>query len=283
MEPMSARLTLAVPVYNGLRTGITDLVQTLLRDDFGDLRVVVSDNGSTDGTWEALNELSPRDPRLRLHRFEENQGLVANYNYLLDTAETSLFKWCAAGDVVRPGFLTAMVDAVVSHPDTVLAHCPYDFTDGTRFFGSTPDWRRVFDPAVIPTTQSSLAVRRVRGCIDHHGYGGHLYGVIRTDVLQRCGGHPDRSEGDRILLARVAAQGRFHWDERMLWSCYVPDQAVPMSDYAFSTDVEGSIERHVLVGGWLRPVPVAQRLPVAAWLGGRILWRKVKRGQAGER
>ena len=270
-------LTLGIPVFNGMQGGVVPLIESLLADDFDDFELIVSDNGSTDGTWDALGGLARSDSRMRLNRFEDNRGVIANFNHLLETAAGDLFKWCAVGDVIRPDFLTSTVGRLRASPECVIAHSRYDFTDGLTFFSSTNDDRRFFDDAIIAATHSAAAVRRVCGAIEHHGYGGHLYGVIRTAAARRCGMHPDRSEGDRILLARLAAQGRFAWDERVLWSCHVPIETLSPAHYRFPTDVEGSIERHVLIGGWLQGMPRVQRLSVASFLGARILSRKAGR------
>ncbi|BCI88894.1 hypothetical protein NIIDMKKI_41000 [Mycobacterium kansasii] len=46
-------VSVVVPVYNGIAT-IDATMQSLLAQTFRDFELLVSDNMSTDGTWEAL-------------------------------------------------------------------------------------------------------------------------------------------------------------------------------------------------------------------------------------
>ena len=49
-------ISLGVPVYNGV-AGIRSLVESLLSDPFQNLEIVISDNGSTDGSRDLLSRL----------------------------------------------------------------------------------------------------------------------------------------------------------------------------------------------------------------------------------
>lgn len=50
---MTPSVSVVVPVYNGIAT-IDATMQSLLAQTFRDFELLVSDNMSTDGTWEAL-------------------------------------------------------------------------------------------------------------------------------------------------------------------------------------------------------------------------------------
>ena len=67
--------TVAIPVYNR-RDLVQRALQSVLTQDIDDLDILVVDNCSDDGTWEALTAY--RDPRLRLVRNERNVGLFGN-------------------------------------------------------------------------------------------------------------------------------------------------------------------------------------------------------------
>jgi len=65
-------LSVVMPAYNE-RDTIADIIRRVLaRPEVGEL--VVVEDGSSDGTWEALSALEGSDPRLRLFRQERNRG-----------------------------------------------------------------------------------------------------------------------------------------------------------------------------------------------------------------
>jgi len=65
-------LAVVVPVYNEAKT-VADVVKTVLTQPLVQELIVV-DDGSTDGTWEALQPLAKSDPRVKLLRHDQNQG-----------------------------------------------------------------------------------------------------------------------------------------------------------------------------------------------------------------
>src|SRR5664279_4270072 len=48
-----------------------------------DDEVVISDNGSTDGTWEYLQSQSQKDSRIRLFTLSAPQGVLPNFQHAL--------------------------------------------------------------------------------------------------------------------------------------------------------------------------------------------------------
>jgi glycosyltransferase involved in cell wall biosynthesis len=215
-------LSLGIPVYNGERW-ITDLVKTILSDEFSDLELLISDNGSTDGTAERIKELAGTDSRLTINLFPTNQGVQANFNWLIDHASAELFKWCAVGDLIRPGYLSAMVRVMQTQPQQVLAHCRYDFHNGTQTMSRGISHKRYFDERIIGATTSRVQARRVIGALRYYAYGGHFFGVHRRDLLVKLGAHAAYAGTDRVLTAELARYGTFHWNDDMLWSCFAPE------------------------------------------------------------
>jgi len=65
-------LAVVIPVYNEATT-VADVVKTVLAQLLVQELIVV-DDGSTDGTWEALQPSARSDKRIRLFRHEKNQG-----------------------------------------------------------------------------------------------------------------------------------------------------------------------------------------------------------------
>ena len=68
-----------MPTYNRLEF-LKDAIASVLSQSFPDWELVISDDGSNDGTREYLSTLS--DPRIRVHFQPSNLGQFGNLNFL---------------------------------------------------------------------------------------------------------------------------------------------------------------------------------------------------------
>ncbi len=81
------RVTIGMPIYNSMKF-VERALGALVEQTYGNFTLLISDNASTDGTWELLQPWAQRDERIVLHRQETNIGARENFRYLLDLAET---------------------------------------------------------------------------------------------------------------------------------------------------------------------------------------------------
>jgi glycosyltransferase involved in cell wall biosynthesis len=79
---------------------------------------LVVDDGSGDRTWEILRAFG--DPRLRLERFDRNQGRGAARQRCLEMASGALLSFLDADDWLFPGKLALQVSLMEEHPEVVV-------------------------------------------------------------------------------------------------------------------------------------------------------------------
>src|SRR5581483_2235196 len=108
---MSARVSLAMPIYNGERY-VEETIRAILAQDFTDFELIITDNASTDRTEEICRRFAAQDQRVRYVRNERNLGAAANYNLGLALATGEYFKWCAHDDLISPNCVGALVSAL---------------------------------------------------------------------------------------------------------------------------------------------------------------------------
>ena len=91
-------LTLAVPTYNRC-SSVQALVKAIQAQAKEQDEIILSDDGSTDGTFEEASKI----PGIRLVRHKENQGMVQNWNYCLEQARCDWICIIHDDDTLAPG------------------------------------------------------------------------------------------------------------------------------------------------------------------------------------
>lgn len=109
--------TVAIPVYNR-RALVRRALESALAQDLPGLDILVVDNCSDDGTWQALQRYT--DPRLRLVRNERNLGLFGNFNRCLELTSGTYLRFLCSDDTLAPGCLRREVALMEHYPTATL-------------------------------------------------------------------------------------------------------------------------------------------------------------------
>jgi glycosyltransferase involved in cell wall biosynthesis len=78
---------------------------SVLAQTLGDLELIVIDDASRDGTWDAIQSI--RDPRLRAFRHKDNQGAHVTLNEGLGLASGDFLAILNSDDAFHPERLNA--------------------------------------------------------------------------------------------------------------------------------------------------------------------------------
>jgi glycosyltransferase involved in cell wall biosynthesis len=193
-------VTLGLPVYNG-ENYLRPALESLLAQTFEDWELILSDNGSTDGTEAICREFAARDPRVRYLREPVNRGASWNFNRVFHLCRSPLFRWTAHDDTCSPELLERCVAALRANPGAVLAY------PRTRIIG--PQSEPICDYAIRLRTDSPDPAVRFHDCIciDHACF--PIFGLMRADRLRGTPLLAAFAGSDRNLLAELALRGPF--------------------------------------------------------------------------
>ena len=103
-----------MPSYNHA-TFVGEAVQSVLDQSFQDFEVVVTDDGSRDGTAEVIRKFS--DNRIKLEVFPENRGGVVAGNAAIRRASGKYIARLNSDDLFLPGKLEKQVEFLDANPD----------------------------------------------------------------------------------------------------------------------------------------------------------------------
>jgi glycosyltransferase involved in cell wall biosynthesis len=119
MRAAAPKVSVIVPIYNQAPF-IRETVDSALAQDYANLELLLSDDGSTDGTTDILREYAARDPeRVKLVASERNTGIAGAFNRALDAHTGEYIAWLGGDDVMLPGKLSRQVAALEARPEVI--------------------------------------------------------------------------------------------------------------------------------------------------------------------
>lgn len=239
MNPM---VTLVIPTLNGADL-IEETVASALSQDYPNLDIVISDNGSKDETPALLRSLTNGDRRVRLRRNDATVPIQVHFNQCVESARGEFMIMLDDDDTISPNFVSALVavasryhdvDVVVPRNVIVddhgvvrqeLATPAGDVSNGVEF---VCHWLYYRTPAVFASVGTVL---------------------MRTSLVRRFGGYQALARGrniDNLLFLQCAIGGRvgFAHDAVFRWRVYDASYAAAPSPRELASASRGFI-RHL--------------------------------------
>lgn len=121
-------ISVIVPVYNGEKY-LPECLDSLLAQTYGDIEVIVVDDGSIDASSKIINRYARGDSRVR-YLYKENGGQSSARNFGLDAAKGEYITFVDADDKLDPRFCETML-AALGDADIAICgftHKPAGFT-----------------------------------------------------------------------------------------------------------------------------------------------------------
>lgn len=158
------RVSVVIPVYNREAT-VAAAVESCLAQTFGDVEIIIVDDGSTDRTLEVLDGFGHRIKLIA----QANGGVGAARNAGTRMASGEYVAWMDSDDLAIPGRLSLQAGLLASRPDINLVS-----SDFSAFTTGKPD----YESSHIGTYYR--AVRRLGGVVNIYP---HEDVIAKTDKL----------------------------------------------------------------------------------------------------
>lgn len=204
---MSPDVTIAIPTYNRIAL-LPRALESALNQKGGSIEIIISDDGSTDGTQEFLSKLS--NEKVRCFTKEKNSGIHVNMNTCLDAARGNFFLLLSDDDYLLPGCIENLMQPWKKYNNLVFTYGQWWYErDGKRSL------QRSMGPEIETGFEYVLGCwKGCRPTITH--------GVLfKTEDIRAIGGIPKGYAQDTLLQQRIAFEGDV---------AHVP---VPVTTYSF--------------------------------------------------
>lgn len=112
-------VSICLPTYNGAEF-LPQAIESALGQTYQNFEFIISDDGSSDATFEIIERYAKNDPRIRYSKNDQRLGLFQNYNICLLRAKGEYIKPHAQDDLWEPTLIERQVAVLQENPKIAL-------------------------------------------------------------------------------------------------------------------------------------------------------------------
>lgn len=179
--------TIITITYNSSQW-VKQAIESVLTSDFTDFEYLISDDASTDNTWEIVQSYK-NEPRIKYFRHEKNIGEYSNRNFCLNHAKGKYLLFIDGDDILYNGSLS------------LLAKYTQEFPMAGAFWGVP-----VMDIVVFPYELKKEEITKLIFLSNYHIANiGFAESIFNTKALLEVGGFDESFViGDNYIKKRIA-------------------------------------------------------------------------------
>ena len=108
MNKNTPLVSIGMPVYNDAKF-ISQALNSLLNQSYQNIELIISDDGSTDGSDLICHNYACKDPRIHYIRQPINLGIQKNMEFVLKEAKGEFFMWAGDDDLWEKEFISELL------------------------------------------------------------------------------------------------------------------------------------------------------------------------------
>lgn len=114
-------ISVVVPVYNQEKF-IAETLESVINQTYTNLQILVSDDGSSDCSYDVIKEYALKDERIEILHNNNNVGICGNFNRLFDNVRGEYVAFFSGDDVMMPDKLRKQYELLKDNPAVVVVH-----------------------------------------------------------------------------------------------------------------------------------------------------------------
>lgn len=225
VTPKQPLISIGLPVYNGEAT-IEKTIRSLMRQDYINFELIISDNGSTDATPWIVERLAQQNPKISFYRSNENHGLIWNFNRVFDLSNGEYFMWASHDDEHSNNYISRCMYEIQKRPTAALCAPNTVATwgkDHSEIWVSNLD---SFTDKKDPKTRYLETLKNFPAVA--------LYGIYRSSFVKKTNLLPKVIGGDLLFIQNLSMYGDvigfneilFTYHQREKWNTTSQDYRV---------------------------------------------------------
>lgn len=204
-------VSIGLPVYNGEKH-IARALDSLIKQDYPNIEIIISDNASTDSTPEICKKYVSVDSRIKYSRLEENLGIIWNFNRVFELSSGKYFMWAAHDDQRELSFINACVEKMEQCQEAVLCQ-----THTAMFIEGRKEMLCV---ATLDSFEGVMElVERYRETLKRFPATA-LYGLYRSSAMRKTQMYQKAIATDMAFIQEMSIQGNFVQVPKVLFNYF---------------------------------------------------------------
>lgn len=199
------KITIAITTYNR-NDFLKEAINSILKQTYQNFQILIG-NDYTDYNINFKNLKIPKDDRILFFNHSKSLGEFSNMNFLLNKSKTEWFTWLADDDLMHKNFLSVMINNIKNNPFIVASYSSY--SQGVNYdCNKLLNFEKKIEKLNFKSFVSKYSKNQIKliGC----------YGIIKTSVLKKIGGHPHLGNSfgpysDSLLPILISSEGIILW------------------------------------------------------------------------
>lgn len=169
-------VTIGIPFFNE-ENYLREAIDSVINQSYPNIQIILSDNCSTDSSFEIAKEYAKCHSQISLHRQNENIGAFENFKFVLEMANTKYFAWLGGHDLFHKEYVEKAVQFLEMNDGYVMAY------PGGIFINA--EGRQLSDICDDYDTSGMSPKDSVQKIVGKFYNGYVIHGLFRTEVLKK--------------------------------------------------------------------------------------------------
>jgi len=207
----SPLVTVCIPVYNESKN-LASTIENIINQDYMNLEILISDNDSTDDSFDIAQSYVDKDNRIKLKRLDKNIGASSNIQEMVNEGSGKYCMLVGAHDLRQHNMISSCVSIMEERKSISIVHPKAMWIDGTG---------KVIDEinASLSTVGIKSPIARVATTLFAHGYGSVVYGLMRYSDLKKINIGARIIAADILWMAEMSCYGEIYYDDSVTLYC----------------------------------------------------------------
>jgi hypothetical protein len=198
-------------VYNGAAT-VGQAIESVLAQSWPNISLTLIDDGSTDNTYQLLQDYASTRSTVRVKRNRRNGGAIPNFQRAFWFGDADFVMPKSGDDVIAPDFVERIMTELLDNPDCAMCHAAgLVFKNVSEILGCYP-------PEHCLDATHAEAQARAMHVMQRYTSSPSFWGIYRRDAVDQLAPIRYRAGWDHVLLAELALRGEIrHVPECLYW------------------------------------------------------------------